>query len=237
MNSHLGMNCGSRFIGKTKLKRDAPPFIPKSRTLNSSREEQKLSSLLKPSAPPFIPRNRSAQYSAVELPLYHAIPFYQPFDCMDFPLYLPRQITIHTHQQPTLRLQVTLPEITQNNDEAELEELASIIVSEIESEPEAGADLNSSFDSDADLTDHLILERDDEDVVLPKTLINELTDFIPVRKFGEAELNDVCSVCLECFVAEDLVKILECKHGFHQKCIDPWLKKTLKCPLCRHMLI
>lgn len=43
-----------------------------------------------------------------------------------------------------------------------------------------------------------------------------------------------CSICLEPFRKDDLVKVTPCNHSFHSKCIDPWLTKhSTLCPVCR----
>ncbi|CAM0913976.1 unnamed protein product [Alopecurus aequalis] len=43
-----------------------------------------------------------------------------------------------------------------------------------------------------------------------------------------------CAVCLEVFAAGDRCRRLpRCKHSFHAKCVDPWLKKSRFCPVCR----
>lgn len=41
-----------------------------------------------------------------------------------------------------------------------------------------------------------------------------------------------CSICFECKEDKKL-KYLSCKHSFHVKCINKWLKKNDTCPLCR----
>lgn len=41
-----------------------------------------------------------------------------------------------------------------------------------------------------------------------------------------------CSICTEDFAAQEDVRILPCKHEFHQSCIDPWLvNQSTKCPM------
>ncbi|PMD24326.1 hypothetical protein NA56DRAFT_34295 [Hyaloscypha hepaticicola] len=43
-----------------------------------------------------------------------------------------------------------------------------------------------------------------------------------------------CSVCTDEFVDGEKVRILPCRHIYHQHCIDPWLlKKSGTCPICR----
>jgi len=45
--------------------------------------------------------------------------------------------------------------------------------------------------------------------------------------------NDNCSVCLDKFNPNVQVRRLPCLHVFHIKCIDKWLKRNRKCPICR----
>jgi len=43
-----------------------------------------------------------------------------------------------------------------------------------------------------------------------------------------------CAVCLEHYVAGDLVKRLpRCEHEFHATCLEKWLSRRGQCPLCR----
>ena len=42
-----------------------------------------------------------------------------------------------------------------------------------------------------------------------------------------------CSVCLEAFVAGDMVRTIPCFHTFHQHCIDDWLSRRTVCPICQ----
>lgn len=45
--------------------------------------------------------------------------------------------------------------------------------------------------------------------------------------------NDNCSICLDKFNPNVQVRRLPCLHVFHIKCIDKWLKRNKKCPICR----
>ncbi|KDO30434.1 hypothetical protein SPRG_04336 [Saprolegnia parasitica CBS 223.65] len=40
-----------------------------------------------------------------------------------------------------------------------------------------------------------------------------------------------CAICLEALLTSPLT--LQCHHGFHPKCIGPWLAQHNTCPLCR----
>mmetsp|Transcript_2080 Transcript_2080/g.4795 ORF Transcript_2080/g.4795 Transcript_2080/m.4795 type:complete len:154 (+) Transcript_2080:5284-5745(+) len=41
-----------------------------------------------------------------------------------------------------------------------------------------------------------------------------------------------CSICLAEFMRNDYVKRLSCLHFFHPDCIDNWLRRDARCPLC-----
>ncbi|NXX73780.1 RN128 ligase, partial [Urocolius indicus] len=55
-------------------------------------------------------------------------------------------------------------------------------------------------------------------------------------KQGDKELGpdgEMCVVCLEPFQPKEVVRVLTCKHLFHQRCIDRWLLEHRTCPLCK----
>jgi hypothetical protein len=47
-----------------------------------------------------------------------------------------------------------------------------------------------------------------------------------------------CAVCMEKMGLSCRIQTLECgsKHTFHHECIEPWLKESTTCPLCREDL-
>ena len=50
--------------------------------------------------------------------------------------------------------------------------------------------------------------------------------------------DNVCSVCLEEFKEDDILKKLNCEHIFHKDCLEPWLNNNNRnCPLCRTDII
>lgn len=42
-----------------------------------------------------------------------------------------------------------------------------------------------------------------------------------------------CVICCDNFKSGDCVKLLNCKHEYHDMCIDPWLEKEKHCPVCK----
>ena len=55
----------------------------------------------------------------------------------------------------------------------------------------------------------------------------------------EAELpTDIreCSICLDNFTVGCSRKTLPCWHGFHEECVDKWLRTNGSCPICKHYI-
>ncbi|CAN6233601.1 unnamed protein product [Urochloa humidicola] len=65
-------------------------------------------------------------------------------------------------------------------------------------------------------------------------------DGLPCHEHGSkvAGAGGVCAVCLEAFEAGDRCRALPgCEHGFHAQCVDPWLRKSRVCPVCRAVVV
>ena len=72
---------------------------------------------------------------------------------------------------------------------------------------------------------------------------NRGTDMGVIRSLPSVTLTDVerelpedhreCSICLERFQNGEKRKTLPCLHGFHEECIDKWLKGSRTCPVCK----
>ena len=69
---------------------------------------------------------------------------------------------------------------------------------------------------------------------------NDLADLrLTHKSYGQIKICDVrdCTICLEPYIAESEVTILDCNHFFHTSCIFQWLKVHPSCPLCRKIPI
>ncbi|EPZ35251.1 hypothetical protein O9G_000647 [Rozella allomycis CSF55] len=66
-------------------------------------------------------------------------------------------------------------------------------------------------------------------------------DNLPKCKFKQGQLpegceikeeDNLCSICLVNYEIGEDIRFLPCKHHFHIKCVDTWLKMNKTCPLC-----
>lgn len=52
------------------------------------------------------------------------------------------------------------------------------------------------------------------------------------------ETMESCSICLSEFQERDVCRELECKHVFHNNCLEKWLHRSrATCPLCRKSVL
>lgn len=78
-------------------------------------------------------------------------------------------------------------------------------------------------------------DEDDSPVYAPNFSPTEEMG-LPKEEYKDGCKDKDCIICLDTFQAgEDasVIVSLKCKHTFHAKCIDDWLKKQARCPLCR----
>ncbi|KAL8595439.1 hypothetical protein ACOMHN_024138 [Nucella lapillus] len=45
-----------------------------------------------------------------------------------------------------------------------------------------------------------------------------------------------CQICLLDLEDGDCLRSIPCRHHFHSRCLDEWLKRKATCPSCRHNL-
>jgi hypothetical protein len=67
-----------------------------------------------------------------------------------------------------------------------------------------------------------------DEIVMPINIEN-LNTLIVCNELPENN----CSICLDEFKNEDILKKLNCSHIFHKDCLVPWINNYKSCPLCR----
>mmetsp|Transcript_3241 Transcript_3241/g.7577 ORF Transcript_3241/g.7577 Transcript_3241/m.7577 type:complete len:300 (-) Transcript_3241:471-1370(-) len=58
----------------------------------------------------------------------------------------------------------------------------------------------------------------------------------PSRSKRGSKVGDVCMVCMDGYRHGDVVCKTRCAHVFHKECVEEWMKKHNRCPLCRNDL-
>ncbi|KAF5281105.1 hypothetical protein FQR65_LT02971 [Abscondita terminalis] len=51
------------------------------------------------------------------------------------------------------------------------------------------------------------------------------------------DLKEKCIVCMYNYQENEELRILQCNHKFHRKCVDEWLVTSYLCPVCRTQLV
>lgn len=94
--------------------------------------------------------------------------------------------------------------------------------------------------------------RDEEELNRQNSLPADLLAKVKVMKMGKS--NKECAICYASFaqgilnsLLKDastflpllgaLIRLLPCKHIFHNTCVEPWFKKNSTCPNCRMNLV
>ena len=64
------------------------------------------------------------------------------------------------------------------------------------------------------------------------------------KVFGDVQEGELmgdcqtCAICQEDFEEDSHLTIIDpCKHGFHQGCLDRWLRRKQQCPVCKLWLV
>lgn len=76
------------------------------------------------------------------------------------------------------------------------------------------------------------ISESDEDA--PGITIDNLNNIS--RVFVNELRYDQCSICLNSFTTNNLIRTLPCNHQFHMQCIDSWLITKNTCPLCKKII-
>lgn len=52
-------------------------------------------------------------------------------------------------------------------------------------------------------------------------------------KEGDKLIGIKCGICLDEYKENEYKREIKCKHVYHKRCVDKWLKQEYSCPLCR----
>lgn len=72
------------------------------------------------------------------------------------------------------------------------------------------------------------------------SIINETTNLELFSNLIGKGGTTMCSICLENFKNEEQLRVLPCRHYFHNECVDEWFLNKLEmasCPMCRSPLV
>jgi hypothetical protein len=72
------------------------------------------------------------------------------------------------------------------------------------------------------LLDRWNLEHVPYDEIIPKS-----------KKTTDSDLSEECPICKCNYLINEYKTTLNCKHAYHKKCINKWLKDSINCPICR----
>jgi hypothetical protein len=114
---------------------------------------------------------------------------------------------------------------------------------------EFAKNLQRQFDSEPPVLDDRYHRgfNDDDDLPSYETL-SELKPHVPARSieagpaangliaasWTNAMDNKSCTICMEDFENSESVKVTDCFHVYHGRCIEEWFKVSKRCPVCKH---
>lgn len=82
------------------------------------------------------------------------------------------------------------------------------------------------------------INRRNTDLNINERLIQDIKDINKKEINFDENLKDLnCTICLEEYTEVKKIIELDCKHNFHEECIDDWILKNQTCPLCRLNLL
>lgn len=76
-------------------------------------------------------------------------------------------------------------------------------------------------------------DPDDESHISPNDRVNIINSIDSYAYHKKKKDEEMCAVCISKLENKEQVKSLGCKHVFHSKCINSWLKHKLVCPCCK----
>jgi len=98
------------------------------------------------------------------------------------------------------------------------------------------------IDSDSDNEEENINNNDNEEefdyFINCKEINNKVCKPVRIKENDDLIINkECCNICCEDYITGQYKRTLPaCKHIFHKKCVDKWLKSKSNCPICRNEL-
>ena len=129
-----------------------------------------------------------------------------------------------------------------NNDDDNLYDNINMILEDIYNNINIFNTINGN-DNNVQYTIEYYIQNNEESETYNKYYknCNEINNLLckPIKiKENSNILLENCFICMENYKCLELKRELpNCKHYFHKKCIDKWLKKKASCPICRDELI
>jgi len=68
----------------------------------------------------------------------------------------------------------------------------------------------------------------------PRKTTSTETGTIDKKISEQDDINSTCRICLSEYEAGEEMRTLPCFHSYHKTCIDTWLQRNRKCPICKN---
>ena len=118
-------------------------------------------------------------------------------------------------------------------DQAEAEEQRLLQRAIEESKNDAGAQADPNNPDVDRMTYEQLMEMQDKAGQVSRGYSQAKIDTIPARSWYRGRTKEeACLICMENFTAGKKVKSLSCGHEYDTACIDQWLLKEKRCPVC-----
>lgn len=94
------------------------------------------------------------------------------------------------------------------------------------------------IEHDIETEDEYYDNEEEQEHQTQKSIKEFISSNTNVTKYKEsANGQKECIICLEEFKGNQNIRLLQCMHYFHKKCIDEWLNNNTICPECQHNII
>ena len=92
------------------------------------------------------------------------------------------------------------------------------------------------------MTYEQLLKMEEDNGKISKGLTEAEIQLIPEikwkRKKDTTNKEESCSICFDDFERGEKVKELQtCNHAYHSKCLNEWLSREKRCPVCNKIVI